>query len=52
MKDKEETIAELNRQIGLGKIHYYGVSNYGPKNLREFLASGAKPVYNQVRVTG
>ncbi|XP_041366608.1 1-deoxyxylulose-5-phosphate synthase YajO-like [Gigantopelta aegis] len=48
VKDKDETITELKRQIGLGKIRYYGVSNYGPKNLREFLAAGAKPVVNQM----
>ena len=48
MKDPKETIAELNRQVALGRIRYYGLSNYGPKNMKEFMEAGGKPVVNQV----
>ncbi|XP_064614986.1 1-deoxyxylulose-5-phosphate synthase YajO-like [Liolophura sinensis] len=46
--DIGETIKELDRQVSLGKIRYYGVSNYGPKNLREFFDAGGKPISNQL----
>jgi diketogulonate reductase-like aldo/keto reductase len=29
-------------------IRYYGVSNYGPKNLKDFLEAGGKPISNQL----
>jgi len=48
VKDPKETIDELNRQIALGRIRYYGLSNYGPKNMKEFMDAGAKPVVNQI----
>jgi len=48
VKDPKETIDELNRQISLGRIRYYGLSNYGSKNMKEFMEAGAKPVVNQI----
>ncbi|CAL1531737.1 unnamed protein product [Lymnaea stagnalis] len=48
IKDNKEAIAELERQKSLGRIRYYGFSNYGPKRLQEFLEAGGKPVVNQV----
>jgi len=48
VKDPKETIDELNRQIALGRIRYYGLSNYGSKNMKEFMEAGAKPVVNQI----
>ncbi|XP_005097453.1 1-deoxyxylulose-5-phosphate synthase YajO [Aplysia californica] len=48
VKDPKETIAELNRQVALGRIRYYGFSNYGPKNMKEFMEAGGKPVVNQI----
>ena len=29
-------------------IRQYGVSNYGPKNLKDFLEAGGKPISNQL----
>lgn len=49
IKDYDETIKELNRQIALGRIKHYGVSNFGPKNMSQFLGAGAKPISNQVQ---
>jgi hypothetical protein len=34
--------------VSLGRIRCYGVSNYGPKNLKDFLEAGGKPISNQV----
>jgi len=48
VKDYTETIAELNRQVSRGRIRYYGFSNFGPKNMKEFLEAGGKPVVNQI----
>ncbi|GFO19054.1 voltage-gated potassium channel subunit beta-1 [Plakobranchus ocellatus] len=48
VKDAKETIAELERQKALGRIRYYGLSNYGPKNMKEFMEAGGKPVVNQI----
>ncbi|GFR91188.1 aldo/keto reductase [Elysia marginata] len=48
VKDTNETIAELERQKSLGRIRYYGLSNYGPKNMKEFMEAGGKPVVNQI----
>jgi diketogulonate reductase-like aldo/keto reductase len=44
----DECVTELNRQVSLGRIRYYGVSNYGPNNLKHFLEAGGKPISNQV----
>lgn len=49
MGDVAETVKELNRQQSLGRIRYYGVANFGPKSLQEFVDAGGKPVSNQVR---
>ncbi|XP_076094143.1 1-deoxyxylulose-5-phosphate synthase YajO-like isoform X1 [Mytilus galloprovincialis] len=46
--DVSDCVKELNRQIALGRIRYYGLSNYGPKNLKNFLDLGGKPVSNQM----
>ena len=48
MADPQETINQLKKEQKAGRIRYYGVSNYGPKNMNEFLAAGATPVSNQV----
>ncbi|CAG5119759.1 unnamed protein product, partial [Candidula unifasciata] len=48
IKDANETIAELERLRAVGKIRYYGLSNFGPKNIRDFLDAGGKPVVNQI----
>ncbi|RUS89422.1 hypothetical protein EGW08_002795 [Elysia chlorotica] len=48
VKDTKETIEELERQKSLGRIRYYGLSNYGPKNMKEFMDAGGKPVVNQI----
>ncbi|GFS14848.1 aldo/keto reductase [Elysia marginata] len=48
VKDTNETIAELERQKSLGRIRYYGLSNYGPKNIKKFMEAGGKPVVNQI----
>ena len=43
-----EIVAELKRQQSLGRIRYYGVSNFGVQDLKRFLAAGAQPISNQV----
>ena len=43
-----EVVKELERQISLGRIKAYGVSNFGKENLENFFAAGGKPVTNQV----
>lgn len=48
VKDTNETIAELERLKALGKIRYYGFSNFGPKNVQRFVEAGGKPVVNQI----
>ncbi|ESP04305.1 hypothetical protein LOTGIDRAFT_237410 [Lottia gigantea] len=48
IKDAAETITELKRQVSLGRIRYYGVSNFGPKNLHTYLDAGLAPVSNQM----
>lgn len=48
MENIDECVTELNRQVSLGRIRYYGVSNYGPNNLKHFLEAGGKPISNQV----
>lgn len=49
MSDPAAGVKELERQKALGRIRYYGVSNYGPKNMKQLLEAGGKPVTNQVR---
>lgn len=46
--DFEESMKELDRQIALGRIRHYGVSNYGPKNIQAFADAGAKIASNQM----
>ena len=43
-----EVVKELERQKSLGRIRYYGVSNFGRRNLEAFLEAGGKPISNQV----
>jgi diketogulonate reductase-like aldo/keto reductase len=45
----EDSVKELNRQVSLGRIKYYGVSNFGPVNMKSFVDAGGKPVSNQVK---
>ena len=44
----KDGVKELQRQVSLGRIRYYGVSNYGPKNMKELLEAGGKPITNQI----
>lgn len=44
----EEVVKELERQKSLGRIRYYGVSNFGKTDLEKFIAAGGKPITNQV----
>ena len=44
----EDTVRELKRQQALGKIRYYGISNFGPVNMKEFNDAGGVAVTNQV----
>ncbi|XP_021378790.1 uncharacterized protein LOC110466562 [Mizuhopecten yessoensis] len=46
--DFDQCIKELDRQIALGRIRSYGVSNFGPKNIKAFSDAGAKMVSNQM----
>ena len=46
--DIPECMAELKRQVSLGRIRHFGVCNFGPKNLRTLLDGGCTPVSNQV----
>ncbi|XP_059175411.1 1-deoxyxylulose-5-phosphate synthase YajO-like [Physella acuta] len=48
VKDAKETIQELERQKALGRIRYYGMSNFGPQKIKDFIEAGGKPVVNQV----
>ncbi|PVD30758.1 hypothetical protein C0Q70_10033 [Pomacea canaliculata] len=48
IKDPQETVNEFNSQIARGRIRYYGFSNFGPKNIKTVLETGAKPVSNQM----
>ncbi|BFZ20833.1 hypothetical protein BsWGS_23873 [Bradybaena similaris] len=47
LRDVTEAITELERLRAVGKIRYYGLSNFGPKNIKTFLDAGGKPVVNQ-----
>ncbi|BFZ20837.1 hypothetical protein BsWGS_23875 [Bradybaena similaris] len=48
LRDVTEAITELERLRAVGKIRYYGLSNFGPKNIKTFLDAGGKPVVNQI----
>ena len=48
LESAKDGVKELQRQVSLGRIRYYGVSNYGPKNMKELLEAGGKPITNQV----
>ncbi|XP_046564804.1 aldo-keto reductase IolS-like [Haliotis rubra] len=48
IKDYDETVTELNRQISLGRLKHYAVSNFGPKNMKQFIEAGGKPISNQM----
>ena len=50
LENMEESVKELNRQVSLGRIKYYGVSNFGPVNMKSFVEAGGKPVSNQVNL--
>ena len=43
-------VEELKRQQSLGRIRYYGVSNFGPEDLKQFIEAGGNPVTNQVNI--
>ncbi|KAH9518989.1 hypothetical protein Btru_008851 [Bulinus truncatus] len=45
--DNAETVAELERQKALGRIRYYGFSNFAPNRIKSFVEAGGKPVVNQ-----
>ena len=45
--DVQGCVDELKRQQARGRIRHYGVSNFGPKDLQQFVAAGGKPVTNQ-----
>lgn len=49
LENMEESVKELERQVSLGRIKYYGVSNFGPVNMKNFVDAGGKPVSNQAR---
>ena len=46
--DIQGCVDELKRQQARGRIRYYGVCNFGPSNLQEFIKAGGAPVTNQV----
>lgn len=48
MDNVEETVKELKRQQALGKIRYYGVSNFGPLSMTEFSGAGGVMTTNQL----
>ncbi|XP_065194286.1 uncharacterized oxidoreductase YccK-like [Sycon ciliatum] len=48
MLSAEITVKALERAKAQGKIRNYGVSNFGPQNLKDFVAAGGRPVTNQV----
>ena len=48
LKDMSDAVKELDRQVAIGNIKYYGVSNFGPKNIKALYDAGGKPVTNQV----
>ncbi|XP_011453472.3 1-deoxyxylulose-5-phosphate synthase YajO [Magallana gigas] len=48
LENMEESVKELERQVSLGRIKYYGVSNFGPVNMKNFVDAGGKPVSNQI----
>ncbi|GAB1603561.1 uncharacterized protein LOC115216743 [Argonauta hians] len=48
VSDYTATVEELKRQVAKGRIRCYGVCNFGPKNMKNILEAGGKPVSNQV----
>ncbi|KAK3108767.1 hypothetical protein FSP39_015254 [Pinctada imbricata] len=48
LADMKESVAELERQVAKGTIKYYGVSNFGPKNIKAIFEAGGKPISNQM----
>ncbi|KAL5006744.1 hypothetical protein ScPMuIL_015550 [Solemya velum] len=48
LKDNKECVEELKRQIGRGRIRQYGLSNYGPNNLRSLFEHDTSAVSNQM----
>ncbi|CAI9727746.1 aldo-keto reductase YdjG-like [Octopus vulgaris] len=46
--DYTATVEELKRQVAKGRIHYYGVCNFGPKNMKSILEAGGQPISNQI----
>ena len=49
ISDPKAIFDELNRQQAKGRIRSYGVSNFGPQNLKDAQTAGAKLSTNQVR---
>ncbi|XP_014771214.1 NADH-specific methylglyoxal reductase [Octopus bimaculoides] len=48
VSDYTATVEELKRQVAKGRIHYYGVCNFGPKNMKSILEAGGQPISNQL----
>ena len=46
--DIPECVAELKRQVALGRIKSFGICNFGPKNLKALFEGGCTPVSHQV----
>ena len=46
--DIPECVAELKRQVALGRIKSFGICNFGPKNLKALFDGGCTPVSHQV----
>ncbi|XP_052797122.1 1-deoxyxylulose-5-phosphate synthase YajO-like isoform X2 [Mya arenaria] len=46
--DVDEAVAELKRQVSLGRIRSFGFCNFGPKNLKMLIEKGVNPVSNQI----
>ncbi|WAQ94670.1 YAJO-like protein [Mya arenaria] len=45
--DVDEAVAELKRQVSLGRIRSFGFCNFGPKNLKMLIEKGVNPIgYN------
>ena len=49
MLSPETTVQALERAKAMGRIRCYGVSNFGPQNLKDFVNAGGKPATNQVK---
>ncbi|KAK0058256.1 1-deoxyxylulose-5-phosphate synthase YajO [Biomphalaria pfeifferi] len=48
IRDNVEAVTELERQVSLGRIRYYGFSNFAPNRIKAFVEAGGKPVVNQI----